>query len=34
MREIAGIRIPDNKLAAAALDLVKAESHASIANMS
>jgi hypothetical protein len=30
MREIAGIRIPDSKLAVAALDLVKAESHASI----
>ncbi len=30
MREIAGIRIPDSKLAAAALDLVKIESHASI----
>ena len=25
MREIAGIRIPDSKLAAAALDVVKAE---------
>ena len=30
MREIAGIRIPDSKLAVAALDLVKIESHASI----
>src|SRR6202050_4775650 len=30
MREIAGIRIPDSKLSVAALDLVKAESHASI----
>src|SRR5208337_2988170 len=30
MRVIAGIRIPDSKLAAAALDLVKIESHASI----
>src|SRR5260370_7939400 len=30
MREIAGIRIPDSRLAVAALDLVKIESHASI----
>lgn len=30
MREIAGIRIPDNKLSVAALDLVQMESHASI----
>jgi len=30
MREIAGIRIPGSKLATAALDLVKAESHVSI----
>src|SRR5271154_3457363 len=30
MREIAGIRIPDSKVSVAALDLVKAESHASI----
>src|SRR5271155_3682793 len=30
VREIAGIRIPDSKLSVAALDLVKAESHASI----
>src|SRR5271170_5420933 len=30
MREIAGIRIPDSRLALAALDLVKIESHASI----
>ena len=30
MHEIAGIRIPDSKLSVAALDLVKAESHASI----
>src|SRR5271168_1599971 len=30
MREIAGVRIPDSKLAVAALDLVKIESHASI----
>jgi hypothetical protein len=30
MREIAGIRIPDSRLAVAALALVKIESHASI----
>jgi hypothetical protein len=30
MREIAGIRIPDSRLAVAALDLVKIESRASI----
>ena len=30
MREIAGIGIPDSRLAVAALDLVKIESHASI----
>jgi HD domain len=30
MREIAGIRIPDSKLAVNALDLVKTESHTSI----
>jgi hypothetical protein len=30
MREIAGIRIPDSKLAVAALDMVKIESHTSI----